>query len=85
MGGIQALSRASYSKLLPKGEDDVTSYFSLYDVVYKSAIVVGTFLFGLVNLITGDMRSSVMMLACLFIGGAIVMTRVNFDEEHMNQ
>jgi len=85
MGGIQALSRASYSKLLPKGEDDVTSYFSLYDVVYKSAIVVGTFLFGLVNLITGDMRSSVLMLACLFIGGAIVMTRVNFDEEYMNQ
>lgn len=81
MGGIQALSRASYSKLLPENEDDVTSYFSLYDVVYKSAIVAGTFLFGLVNLLTGNMRYSVLVLVVLFILGGLAMLRVNFTEK----
>lgn len=81
MGGIQALSRASYSKLLPEDEDDVTSFFSLYDVVYKSAIVAGTFLFGLVNLMTGNMRYSVLVLVLLFILGAMAMSKVNFSEK----
>lgn len=84
MGGIQALSRASYSKLLPQNEDDVTSYFSLYDVVYKSSIVTGTFLFGLVNLITGNMRYSILVLVFLFLFGAIAMLRVNFSENTVN-
>ena len=49
MGGIQSLSRASYSMLIPEKDHDTTSYFSFYDVVYKSAIVGGTFIFGLVD------------------------------------
>ncbi|MBK6500795.1 MAG: MFS transporter [Saprospiraceae bacterium] len=57
MGGIQSLSRASYSMPYPK-DQDTTSYFSFYDVVYKSAIVGGTFLFGLVDNITNNMRYS---------------------------
>ena len=81
MGGIQALSRASYSKLLPEDEDDVTSFFSLYDVVYKSAIVAGTFLFGLVNLLTGNMRYSVLVLVIIFVLGGLAMLRVNFTEK----
>jgi len=80
MGGIQALSRASYSKLLEKDEDDVTSYFSLYDVVSKVAIVAGTFLFGLVNVITNDMRNSVLALAFLFVIAFWLMTRVRIKK-----
>lgn len=81
VGGIQALSRASYSKLLKKGEDDVTSFFSLYDVLFKLSIVAGTFLFGIVNQITQDMRYSVLALGILFVSGFIVMTFVSFDEQ----
>lgn len=79
MGGIQALSRASYSKLIPKENiGDVTSFFGLYDVIYKVAIVVGTLLFGLVNQLVGSMRESVLVLAILFIFGFIAMLRVSF-------
>lgn len=69
MGGIQSLSRASYSMLIPEKTHDTTSYFSFYDVVYKSAIVGGTFTFGLVDNITNNMRYSVLTLAFLFILG----------------
>lgn len=45
MGGIQAMSRSTYSKLLPKDSMDNTTYFSFYDVLEKIAIIVGTFIF----------------------------------------
>lgn len=77
MGGIQSLSRASYSMLIPEKEQDTTSYFSFYDVVYKSAIVGGTFLFGLVDNITNNMRYSVLTLAFLFIAGFYFMWQTN--------
>ena len=43
MGGIQAISRSSYSKLIPDDTEDTTSFFSFYDVLEKLAIVFGTF------------------------------------------
>jgi MFS transporter, UMF1 family len=75
MGGIQSLSRASYSMLIPEKDHDTTSYFSFYDVVYKSAIVGGTFLFGLVDNITNNMRYSVLTLAIFFILGLYFMSK----------
>lgn len=79
LGGIQALSRASYSKLLREDENDVTSYFSLYDVVYKISIISGTFIFGLVMQITRNMRYSVLALAILFLIGFIVMLNTKIE------
>ena len=79
MGGIQSLSRASYSMLLPQKDQDTTSYFSFYDVVYKSAIVGGTFLFGLVDNITNNMRYSVLALAFLFIAGFYFMWQTKLN------
>ncbi|NNE27672.1 MAG: MFS transporter, partial [Saprospiraceae bacterium] len=49
LGGIQALSRSSYSKMINENTADLTSYFSFYDVLTKLAIVAGTFVFGIVN------------------------------------
>lgn len=75
MGGIQALSRATYSKLIPENTVDNTSYFSFYDVTYNLSIVAGTFSFGFINQITGDMRNSALGLAVFFIlGMAVLMT-----------
>ncbi len=75
MGGVQSLSRSTYSKLIPAGEADTTSYFSFYDILEKLSIVVGTFSFGLINQITGGMRLSMLTLMFFFlIGGAILMT-----------
>lgn len=75
MGGIQALSRATYSKLIPEGTADNTSYFSFYDVTYNVSIVVGTFSFGFINQVTGNMRNSALGLAVFFVlGMAVLMT-----------
>ena len=76
MGGIQAISRSTYSKMLEDKDNDTTSYFSFYDVLYKLAIVVGTFLFGIVDNLTGNMRYSVLVLAGLFIIGIIILNTI---------
>jgi MFS transporter, UMF1 family len=67
MGGIQSLSRATYAKLLPENTPDTASYFSFYDVMDKISTVVGTFTFGFVQHLTGDMRDSVRALAVFFV------------------
>ena len=76
MGGIQATARASYSKYLPETED-TTSYFSFYDVAEKIGIIIGMFLFGAIDQITGSMRYSIIFFALFFILGAIMLVRVN--------
>lgn len=76
MGGIQSLSRSTYSKLLPENTKDTTSYFSFYDILEKCAIVVGTFAFGFIEHITGGMRNSILALAVFFIIGMIILSFV---------
>jgi MFS transporter, UMF1 family len=70
MGGIQALSRSTYSKLLPETKDHA-SYFSFFDVSEKIGIVIGTFSFGLIEGLTGSMRQSVLALIIFFVLGFI--------------
>ena len=76
MGGIQSLSRATYAKFLPENTPDTASYFSFYDVMDKVSTVMGTFVFGFVEQITGGMRNSVMALAVFFIISVIVLSTV---------
>jgi UMF1 family MFS transporter len=70
MGGIQSLSRSTYSKLMPETKD-TTSFFSFFDVTEKFAIVIGMFSYGLINEITGSQRNSVLALTMFFIIGLI--------------
>jgi UMF1 family MFS transporter len=76
MGGIQSTARAAYSKYLPETED-TTSYFSFYDVAEKIGIIIGMFLFGAIDQITGSMRYSIIFFTLFFVLGAIMLTRVN--------
>ncbi len=76
MGGIQALSRSSYSKLLPEKTTDTASFFSFYDVLEKVAIVLGTFSFGFLDQLTGSMRISVLVLGGYFLVGIVLLSRV---------
>ena len=76
MGGIQALSRATFSKLMPQDTVDTASFFSFYDVTYNVSIVVGTFAYGLIEQITGSMRNSTLALAAFFVIGMIFLSRV---------
>jgi len=73
MGGIQSLSRSTYSKLIPQDITDSASFFSFYDVTEKVAIVGGMFSFGLVDDITNSMRNSTLVLCTYFIAGLILL------------
>ncbi|MDE1192846.1 MAG: MFS transporter [Arachidicoccus sp.] len=68
MGGIQSLSRSTYSKLMPETKD-TASFFSFYDVTEKIAIVIGTFSFGFIHQLTGSMRYSILALIVFFAIG----------------
>lgn len=72
MGGIQALSRSTYSKILPETEDHA-SYFSFYDVLEKIGIVIGTFSYGFIEGFTGSLRNSIFALGTFFIVGLILL------------
>ncbi|MBL7725995.1 MAG: MFS transporter [Chitinophagaceae bacterium] len=76
MGGIQSLSRSTYSKLMPVTKD-TTSFFSFYDVTEKIAAVVGIFSFGFITELTGSQRSSVLALATFFIIGLLLLLYAN--------
>ncbi len=76
MGGIQSLSRSTYSKLIPENITDTASYFSFYDVTEKFAIVIGTFIYGSVEHITGSMRNSILALLVIFVIGLMLLYRI---------
>ena len=73
MGGSQSLARSTYSKMLPETTTDHTSFFSFYDVMEKLATVAGTFSFGIIEVLTGSMRYSVLTIALFFIMGLIFL------------
>lgn len=83
MGGIQALSRSTYSKFLPQTTLDHTSYFSFYDVSDKIGTVLGTLTFGLIFEFTGNLRHSVLAVGVIFVIGIILLLRVpKFESNH---
>lgn len=71
MGGIQAIARSTYSKMLPETEDHAT-YFSFFDVSEKIGLALGTFTFGLIEGIA-NIRTSVLALVVFFVLGFILL------------
>lgn len=76
MGGIQALSRSTYSKLLPETED-TASFFSFYDVAEKIGIVIGMCLYGIIDQITGSPRLAIVFLGTFFVIAIFLLRRVH--------
>lgn len=72
MGGIQSLSRSTYSKLMPETKD-TTSFFSFFDVTEKIAIVIGMFSFAYITELTGSQRNSVLALIIFFVIGLVFL------------
>lgn len=71
-GGIQALSRSFYGKLVPA--DHASEYFGFFDVFGKFSAVIGPALFGLVAQLTGVTNYGALAVMFMFIlGGAIFM------------
>ncbi|TXC81705.1 MFS transporter [Luteibaculum oceani] len=79
MGGVQSLSRSTYSKLLPDTED-TTSYFSFYDISEKIGLVIGILSYGLIEQLTGSMRNSIFALIVFFIVGLLILLSMPKEE-----
>lgn len=80
MGGIQSLSRSTYSKMIPETEEDTASFFSFYEVTEKVAIVCGLFSFAAIEQITGNIRNSALSLAVFFLIGIVFLFRMLLKE-----
>jgi len=71
MGGIQALSRSYYSKIIPPEKS--SEYFGIYNIFGKFAAIMGPFLMALTIEITGHSRNGVIPIIGLFLCGAILL------------
>ncbi|MCK5571539.1 MAG: MFS transporter, partial [Bacteroidetes bacterium] len=77
-GGIQALSRSFYSRIIP--EDRAAEFFGFYNMLGKFAAIIGPVLMGTVSHVTGSARTGIISIAVLFVIGALVLLRVNEGE-----
>nr|WP_315012013.1 MFS transporter [uncultured Capnocytophaga sp.] len=75
MGGIQTLSRSTYSAYLPETKD-TTSFFSFYDVTEKLGIVIGMGVYGIIDQFTNNMRNATISLIVFFVLGMLLLFKV---------
>ncbi len=80
MGGIQSMSRSTYSKLIPSEAQDTASYFSFYDITEKLAIVIGSLSYGFIDQVTGSMRYSMVFMSLFFIVGFVLLQKANLKK-----
>jgi UMF1 family MFS transporter len=73
-GGIQALSRSYYSRLVPR--DKAGEFFGFYNMLGKFAAVLGPLMVGATAALTGNPRAAILTLLVLFIAGGILLARV---------
>ncbi|MCM3411694.1 MFS transporter [Metabacillus litoralis] len=73
-GGIQALSRSYYAKLIPK--EKANEFFGFYNIFGKFASIMGPLLVGVTAQVTGNSSSGVFSLVILFIIGILILIKV---------
>lgn len=71
MGGVQALSRSEFGKLIPK--EHANEYFGFFDILGKYAAIVGTFLMSITTQLTGSSSLGVLSVAVLFCVGIALL------------
>ena len=81
MGGLQAMSRSTYSKLLPEGSMENTTYFSFYDVLEKVAIICGMLIFSVVIQKFHNMQYAFVAMSLFFAIGAILVRFVSVKKD----
>jgi UMF1 family MFS transporter len=77
-GGIQALSRSLYTRLIPT--EKAAQFFGFYNMLGKFAVVIGPVLMGSVALLTGNVRYGILSVLILFILGAYFLAKVDIEE-----
>lgn len=84
MGGLQAMSRSTYSKLLPENSMDNTTYFSFYDVLEKLAIILGSLIFGIVIQKFHNMHYAFIGMSGFFAIGLVLIRFLKSKNEVLN-
>ena len=74
-GGIQALSRSYYTRLIPK--ENASEFYGFFNMLGKFAAIIGPMLVGIVTLITGEQRYGIISLVLLFLAGFILLRKVD--------
>lgn len=77
-GGIQALSRSYYAKIIPK--DNANEFFGFYNIFGKFAAIVGPFIMSLITTLTHNPRYSILGIIPLFVVGYIIMLQLPKEE-----
>ena len=80
-GGIQALSRSMYARMIPP--DRTAEYFGFYNMMGKFAAIIGPLLMGGMAALTGNPRAGILSLLVLFLAGALILVFVR--EENTEQ
>ena len=78
-GGIQAISRSYFAKLIPK--NNFNEFFGFYNIFGKFAAIIGPFLVGIVTQLTGKTNLGVLSIIVLFVIGGLVLLKVPNDHE----
>ncbi|WP_347713991.1 MFS transporter [uncultured Parvimonas sp.] len=78
-GGIQALSRSYYAKIIPK--ENANEFFGFYNIFGKFAAIVGPFIMSLITTITHNPRYSILGIIPLFVVGYIIMLQLPKEEK----
>jgi UMF1 family MFS transporter len=73
-GGVQALSRSYFSRLIPRERSG--EYFGFYNLIGKFGAVLGPAVVGIVAATTDNSRLSILVLATFFVGGMVLLARV---------
>lgn len=73
-GGIQALSRSEFGKLIPK--ENANEYYGFFDIFGKYATIMGTLLVSVFTQLTGSSSYGVLSVAVLFIVGFILLWKM---------
>ena len=77
-GGIQALSRSLYTRIIPAEKS--AEFFGFYNMLGKFAAIIGPALMGTISLVTGSARLGILSILLLFILGAFLLNKVDLDE-----
>jgi len=75
MGGVQALSRSMYARLIPSHQ--AAEFFGFFNMLGKFAAVMGPALMGVASIMSGSARFSILVIVVLFVVGAVLLSRVN--------
>ncbi len=78
-GGVQALSRSLFTRLIPA--EQAAELFGFYNMVGKSAAVIGPVMMGWLGVLTGEPRLAILSLLLLFAAGFLLLLRVRVPDD----